>query len=314
MKAQLEYHPLANIFPLMQGEEFAAFVADIKANGQQTPVLTLDGKIIDGRNTYRACLEIERAAIVEAWTPVNGQTPLKFVVSRNLHRRHLNESQRAMVAANIANGLHGGERAPGEQVANLQLAPTQSQAAKLVNVSKRSVSDAKKVTAQADPEVAAAVVAGDVSVSDAAAVSDQPKAKQRKAVRKVKTGKAKTLKQAVAEETEDVLKDENGQEVPIGLASVFTGATEFKGILNQLKEIKARARKLADAPAGRALRLQQFEIDLDNARKTIRFDMPYAVCPVCKGIAKNRKSKCPCKDSGWLIESSYNLLPSELRA
>ena len=54
----MESHPVASLFPLMGDEEFAALKADIAANGQREPVWLHDGKLIDGRNRYRACTEL----------------------------------------------------------------------------------------------------------------------------------------------------------------------------------------------------------------------------------------------------------------
>ena len=65
-----------------------------------------------------------------------------LVLSLNLHRRHLSESQRAMVAANIATLGQGGDR-KSDQTANLRFEITQPQAAEKLNVSRRSVNTAK---------------------------------------------------------------------------------------------------------------------------------------------------------------------------
>ena len=55
MTERLEYHELANIFPLIQGVEFDELVKDIQWNGLQEPIILYEGKILDGRNRYNAC-------------------------------------------------------------------------------------------------------------------------------------------------------------------------------------------------------------------------------------------------------------------
>ena len=87
-----------------QGEAFAAFVENIKANDLRESIVVFKGKILDGRNRYRACLE---AGIEPDFVDNRGNNPLNDVLSWNLHRRHLNESQRAWIEAKIANMPRG---------------------------------------------------------------------------------------------------------------------------------------------------------------------------------------------------------------
>jgi hypothetical protein len=136
----IEFHPLANLFPLIEGDEFDHLVEDIRANGLRDPIVLLGGQVLDGRNRYRAGMLAERvdaddtsSANFREFDPEQDGEPLAFVLSKNLARRHLNESQRAMVAARIAN--MPGHR-PGDKSANLQT--SQPSAARQMNVSKRS--------------------------------------------------------------------------------------------------------------------------------------------------------------------------------
>jgi ParB-like chromosome segregation protein Spo0J len=96
--SDLKFHPLADIFPLMEGEEFDALVADIKANGLIEPIVMLDGMILDGRNRYRACV----AADVEpTFRPFTGDDPAAYVISANIHRRHLTAEQKRELIAKL---------------------------------------------------------------------------------------------------------------------------------------------------------------------------------------------------------------------
>lgn len=93
-------HPAADLFPMMTDEELTALTEDIKNNGLIDPIILHEGQILDGRNRFRAC-EIAGVEPRFQRSELNGHSPLLYVVSKNLHRRHLTPSQLACVGADI---------------------------------------------------------------------------------------------------------------------------------------------------------------------------------------------------------------------
>jgi len=93
------FHELSSYLPLLEGEEFDDLVEDIKQHGQIEPATIYEGKILDGRNRYRACKILKQELIVKEWKPskATGSTPLQYVISENIMRRHLNEAQKAEI-------------------------------------------------------------------------------------------------------------------------------------------------------------------------------------------------------------------------
>lgn len=174
----MEHHALANIFPMLPEAELQELTADIQAHGQREPIVLHEGKILDGRNRYRAC---RLAGVEPQTTDYYGDDPASYVISLNLHRRHLTESQRAMVAAKLSNIQNGGDRV-SEQSANLQSGTSRAQAAEMLNVSERTVNSAKKIEQQGAPELVEKVEQGAVSVSAAADVAQLPKEEQKEVV------------------------------------------------------------------------------------------------------------------------------------
>jgi site-specific DNA-methyltransferase (adenine-specific) len=147
------YHEVANIFPLLQGAEFEQLKADIQANGLLEDItLHPDGSILDGRNRHRACLETGTPPRFVTW---NGNGSLvAFVVSKNLVRRHLNETQRGLVASRLENMPQG---RPQNKDANLHL--LRKEAAEMLNVSPRTVATVKAVERDA-PDLVHAMEVG----------------------------------------------------------------------------------------------------------------------------------------------------------
>lgn len=180
------FHEYANLFPMMEGRAYRELVEDVEVNGVREPIVFLDGKILDGRNRYMAARELgaEYPRI-----EFRGDDPLAYVVSLNLKRRHLSESQRSMVAARLARMPNGGDRSEQHR-ANLHSA---SSAAEMLNVSERSVKTAKTVEREGSPELVEAVERGSVSVNAAADIATLPKPEQAEIVAK---GEKEILEQA----------------------------------------------------------------------------------------------------------------------
>jgi ParB-like chromosome segregation protein Spo0J len=163
----LDPHPLANIFPLLDGSQLQELTADIAAHGLQTPIVIHEGKILDGRNRYQACIE---AGVEPRFEQYNGNDPLAYVISLNLKRRHLDESQRAMVAARIATlKLGDNQHSEGLPI---------GRASELLNIGERSAHRAREVLEEGASELVDAVERGTVSVSAAANLATLPKIEQ----------------------------------------------------------------------------------------------------------------------------------------
>lgn len=174
---ELDFHPAANIFPMLRGEEYEALKADIAANGQREPIwLHPDGRILDGRNRYVACCDLGIQPKTRRWDGQGGE--VAFVVSLNLARRHLSASQRAALAFDVVPLLEEEARArqatsTGGSTPQLkeifpeaEKGQARDHAAKMFNTNGRYVQDAKTI-ATAAPELFEAVKTGEMTIPQA---------------------------------------------------------------------------------------------------------------------------------------------------
>src|SRR5215467_15089412 len=132
-------------------------------------------------------------------------SPLAFVVSKNLHRRHLTESQRALVAARLkplfeeearqrqVAALKRGDKTPvpensREREKRGKNGESAQQAAALLNISDYSVRAADRVKKHGAPQLVDALAAGKISVSAAARIAKLPVEQQEAVVRAIEGG------------------------------------------------------------------------------------------------------------------------------
>lgn len=155
----------------MQSDDAIQEMADdIMANGLRQPIVIDDhDEILDGRHRAAACVMAGVQPVYESFVGTDSEK-LAFVLSLNLHRRHLDTAQRAMVAERLAN-LKQGEKKADSGIPLSQ--PTQAEAASLLNVSVDSVKQARKIRNTTSPETIAAVERGELSLHQAVSTVNQ---------------------------------------------------------------------------------------------------------------------------------------------
>src|SRR5262245_44350182 len=100
-KLNMEFHPISNEYPLMSDAELAELAEDIRVNGQHLPVWIYEGKILDGRNRWRACASLPGVTCKTA--EYTGDDPQGFAASQNLYRKHY----QAELRQRIVNKMRG---------------------------------------------------------------------------------------------------------------------------------------------------------------------------------------------------------------
>jgi hypothetical protein len=95
----LEFHDLCRLFPLVEGDEFDVLVEDIRQHDQHGPGTLHQGKILDGRNRYRADKIAGRPFRARQLPP--GTDPVAFIISANIRRRHLSTEQKQDLIAQL---------------------------------------------------------------------------------------------------------------------------------------------------------------------------------------------------------------------
>lgn len=159
---QIPLHPLCTLFPRMADAEFNALVADIATNGLRQPIVLHESMILDGGNRYRACIAAE---VEPDFIEHDGGNLVSFVLSANMHRRHMTPGQQAAIVASAqdwAKAQSVGKPKSGNVTGLDTVASRQAQS----GASDKTQRDADKV-AKASPELAKQVAHGEISLPKA---------------------------------------------------------------------------------------------------------------------------------------------------
>lgn len=167
---EYELHPLCTLFPRLGDEEAARLAEDIKANGLREPITLCGGMILDGGNRYAACIT---AGVEPQFVEFDGPSIAAFVLSENLHRRHLTPGQQAAIVASIQDWSKA--QVAGSNQHTTKAGPATLPDHSLSTVAKRAAQSgasertqrmADKV-ARANPDLAKKVAHGDVTLPKA---------------------------------------------------------------------------------------------------------------------------------------------------
>ena len=165
-------HPAAGLFPTLSDHELLALGKDISINGQRFPIQLWNGVLVDGRNRLAACLLVGIDPTVEEVDFNSEEECVRYIISTNVHRRHLTVEQRADIADELAQLRPGDNQHTKEDAQKCATSPvmSQSEAAESMGVSRRTVQNIHAVKEQA-PDLAAKVKSGELKVSKAASMA-----------------------------------------------------------------------------------------------------------------------------------------------
>jgi N6-adenosine-specific RNA methylase IME4 len=178
----IEFHEIANIFPMLAEPEAKALAADVKANGLINPIVLYQRKILDGRNRAKACA---RAGVAPRYKTYRGKDPLDFVLSLNLARRHLNEVQLGMTAETVwtIQSGKGGPKGSADPVTG-----SLADVARRFGVSEGTIKRCRDVRRNGAPALIRACEAGLIPANTGAIIARLAKDEQRAIVARIRNG------------------------------------------------------------------------------------------------------------------------------
>ncbi len=251
----LEVHPLGKLFSGIVGSSYRSLKTDIAEQGMTDAIVLHEGKILDGKVRHQICRELilgnSFTGDIAVQTLPAGVAPLRYLISRNLQRRHLNESQRAIIGVRILTGT--GKEFKGR---------TDEQVAELFNISQRQAIAAKQVIDKGAPEIVRLVEEGVIRVNTArnlialSADSAVSLSKQQEAVRLAENARA-------AREVENTELCEKRRQKLSAMEEKLEQARKNQKAVNQKEDVKDE--EIAQA----ATRFTKAKTDRDRAARML---------------------------------------------
>lgn len=264
----MEFHDAANIFPIDE-ERIDDLADDIAKNGQAVPIEIMGGKVLDGRRRWLACI---KADVAPKTREVTVDDPVAYVLSLNLHRRHLAPSQAAMVGARarevydkqakerMTAGANKGRQSQKGAVENLPQADSaraRDAVGKAIGVSGKSIDYATRVLNRGTQELVKSVDEGRMAVSTAAILATEDRDTQLAEINRPKRNRKYTVGSGTVK---PVGKDEPKTAAPV-IAESTTEKPKVRGVGIEIANEAINC--LIRIPKNDALRKRGFQIVTD---------------------------------------------------
>lgn len=223
----MEAHEICETWPEIPLDQFKKMVTSIRTSGLIQSITTFEGKILDGRHRYRACIE---AGVSPRFEQYKGDDPVGFSQAANDHRRHATPSQRAIQAIKLLDyekrmakgrmAAGGGDKRSGDAFGRHPLAGHESKGngpkrrdpdrplkddpggraanklAAKVGVSPRNITRALTVRRDGTPKLNAAVANGEIKLTEAERIARLNAATQDKVVETPKRERSAAILEA----------------------------------------------------------------------------------------------------------------------
>lgn len=225
--AEITAHEAADLFPMLGEEELGKLAADIEINGLRNPIVLYRGEILDGRNRLKAC---ELVDVEPRFEEYEGADPVAFVISTNLHRRHLSPAQLVAISLEAlpmfeAEALERRKATEGRPSKLGAILPQESKGerqprardkvADTFGVSPRYVSDGKRIKAKA-PELIELMKADAINVPQAKELVKLDADRRAEIVGRIERGEAECVStevRRIKERAKEQRRRENAQKV-----------------------------------------------------------------------------------------------------
>ncbi len=242
---ETKIHKLAHLIPVMGESDRGRLKEDIRLNGVKESLWLYEGKIIEGRTRFGICLELGIKPDFKAFKGPG--SPRAFVISMNVHRRHLSSSQ--IAAIGVDQYLEKFEKEAKERLkTNMNGANSKNSNMNIMHVKKvlqadkgrvcmlladklktnqQYILDAKRIK-ENSPELFQKIISGELTISKA---KSQLSPKKKQKTYKFEKEYKRLLK---------ILVDKNYQAAVVNLSKLFLrwNKRNDKKLVTELKEFE----------------------------------------------------------------------------